>query len=121
VRTHLRFEDARPKVFDFVRKEIESGSRVFVVYPIIDPSEEIEARALTEYEEEVREALPGVAIDVLHGRLERTRQEEAISAFRDGSVQVLLATTVVEVGIDVPEASVMIIDMVSARLRGMLV
>jgi ATP-dependent DNA helicase RecG len=110
VETHLRFQDSRPKIFEFVRREVEAGNRVFIVYPVIDPSEEIEAAALTENEEEIRRALPGVGIDVLHGRLDRSRQEEAIAAFRDGSVQVLLATTVVEVGIDVPEASVMIIE-----------
>jgi ATP-dependent DNA helicase RecG len=110
VRTHLRFEDARSKVFEFVRKEITEGGRAFVVYPIIDASEEIEAAALTEHEEMVRDALPGVEVDVLHGRLDRARREEAISRFRDGSVQVLLATTVVEVGVDVPEASVMVIE-----------
>jgi ATP-dependent DNA helicase RecG len=110
VRTHLRFEDSRPKVIDFVRKEIEAGGRVFVVYPIIDSSDEIEAAALTEHEESVREALPEAEVEVLHGRLDRARREEAISRFRDGSVQVLLATTVVEVGVDVPEASVIIIE-----------
>ncbi len=110
VATHLRFADARARVFDFVRSEIDTGGRIFIVYPVIDPTDEIEAAALTEHEERVREALPGVEIEVLHGRLDRERREEAISRFRDGSVQVLLATTIVEVGVDVPEASVMIIE-----------
>jgi ATP-dependent DNA helicase RecG len=110
VRTHLRFEDSRPKVIEFLREEIAAGGRAFVVYPIIDVSEEIEAAALTEHEESVRESLPGVEVEVLHGRLDQTRREEAISRFREGSVQVLLATTVVEVGVDVPEASVIIIE-----------
>lgn len=110
VRTHLRFEDSRPKVMDFVREEIAAGGRVFMVYPIIDLSEEIESAALTEHEESVRDALPGIEVEVLHGRLDRSRREEAISRFREGSAQVLLATTVVEVGVDVPEATVMIIE-----------
>ena len=110
VRTHLRFEDSRAKVLDFAREEIVSGGRVFVVYPIIDESQEIEAAALTEHEEAVREALPGVGVEVLHGRLDRTMREEAISRFREGSAQVLLATTVVEVGVDVAEASLIIIE-----------
>jgi ATP-dependent DNA helicase RecG len=110
VRTYLRFENSRPKVIDFVREEIGSGGRVFVVYPIIDASDEIEAAALTEHEETVREALPGVGVEVLHGRLDRAKREEAISRFREGSAQVLLATTVVEVGVDVPEASLIIIE-----------
>jgi ATP-dependent DNA helicase RecG len=110
VRTHIRSQDARSKVFDFVRREIEEGGRAYVIYPIIDASDEIEAAALTEREAEVRKALPGVGIEVLHGRLDQAAQELAISRFRDGSAQVLLATTVVEVGVDVPEASVMIIE-----------
>ena len=110
VRTHLRFEDSRPKVMDFLRQEIAAGGRAFVVYPMIDVSEEIDAAALTEHEESIREALPGVEVDLLHGRLDQARREEAISRFREGSVQVLLATTVVEVGVDVPEASMMVIE-----------
>ena len=110
VRTHLRSEDSRPKVVEFLREEISAGGRVFVVYPIIDVSDEIEAAALTEHEAQIREALPGVGVEVLHGRLDRAKRQEAISSFRDGSVQVLLATTVVEVGVDVPEASVMVIE-----------
>jgi ATP-dependent DNA helicase RecG len=110
VHTHLRFEDSRSRVMEFVLDEVAAGGRVFVVYPIIDVSEEIEATALTEHEESVREALPGVEVGVLHGRLDRARREEAISRFRDGSVQVLLATTVVEVGVDVPQATVIIIE-----------
>ena len=84
-RTHLRFEDSRQKVIAFTREEIASGGRAFVVYPIIDASEEIEAAALTEHEEAVREALPGVGVEVLHGRLDRVKREEAISRFREGS------------------------------------
>jgi ATP-dependent DNA helicase RecG len=110
VQTHLRFEDARAKVFEFVRREVDQGGRVFIVYPIIDASDELEAAALTEHEDGVRKALPGVEVAVLHGRLDRALREDAISRFRDGSVQVLLATTVVEVGVDVAEASVMIIE-----------
>jgi ATP-dependent DNA helicase RecG len=110
VKTHLRFEEARTRVFEFLRKEIDEGGRAFIVYPLIDASDELEASALTEHEDEVRRALPGVEMAVLHGRLDREAREKAISGFRDGSVQVLLATTVVEVGVDVPEASVMVIE-----------
>jgi ATP-dependent DNA helicase RecG len=110
VRTHLRSADARSKVFSFIRKEVAEGGRAFVVYPIIDASEEIEAEALTENVDEVRSSLPGVEIDVIHGRLDRDRREEAISRFRSGAVQVLLATSIVEVGMDIPEASVMVIE-----------
>jgi ATP-dependent DNA helicase RecG len=110
VETHLRSEEARHKVYEFIRNEVADGGRVFIVYPIIDASEELDAAALTEHEEAVRQSLPGIQVDILHGRLDRERREEAIRRFRDGSVQVLLATTVVEVGVDIPQASVMIIE-----------
>ncbi len=110
VRTVLRPSDARPRVFKFLRKEIADGGRVFVVYPLIDPSEEICAASLAEHEDEVRALLPGVEMGILHGRLSRPEREEVTARFRDGSVQVLLATTVVEVGVDVPEATAMVIE-----------
>jgi ATP-dependent DNA helicase RecG len=110
VRTHLRFQDSRSKVLDFVRQEIDEGGRVFVIFPMIDVSEEIEAASLSEHEAEMRRAFPDVGMEVLHGRMGRALQEQAISRFRDGTAQVLLATTVVEVGVDVPEATVMIIE-----------
>jgi ATP-dependent DNA helicase RecG len=110
VKTHLRFAESRTKVFEFVRSEVREGGRAFVVYPIIDASEDLEAAALTEREAEIRDALCGVEVEVLHGRLDKPSRELAIARFRDGSAQVLLATTVVEVGVDVPEASVMVIE-----------
>jgi len=110
VRTVLRPSDARRRVFEFLRKEIADGGRVFVVYPLIDASEEIDAAAIAEHEDEVRAFLPGVKMGILHGRLSRQEREEVAARFRDGSVQILLATTVVEVGVDVPEATAMVIE-----------
>jgi ATP-dependent DNA helicase RecG len=110
VSTYIRLSDARGRVFKFLRTEIADGGRAFVVYPIIDVSEEVQAAALTDHEIDVRRRLPGVEVGVLHGRLDRARREAVVSGFRDGSIQVLLATTVVEVGVDVPEASVMVIE-----------
>jgi ATP-dependent DNA helicase RecG len=110
VRTYLRTDEARAKVFGFLRSEIQRGGRVFIVYPLIDESDEVSAAALTENEDRVRSLLPGVDIAVVHGRLDREQREAETRRFRDGSVQVLLATTVIEVGVDVPEATVMVIE-----------
>ncbi|MCK5376213.1 MAG: ATP-dependent DNA helicase RecG, partial [Acidobacteria bacterium] len=110
VRTVLRPPSARRKVFDFLRSEIAEGGRVFVVYPVIDGVEDGGAASLNEFEEEARALLPGVSVGVLHGRLNREERDAVTTRFRDGSIQVLLATTVVEVGVDVPEASVMVIE-----------
>jgi ATP-dependent DNA helicase RecG len=110
VRTVQRAPSARDKVFEFLREEVARGGRSFVVYPLIDASEEVAAAALSEQEALVRSRLPGVGIGVLHGRLTRAQQEAVSAKFRDGSIQVVLATSVVEVGVDVPEATVMVIE-----------
>jgi len=110
VRTVQRAPSARDRVFEFLREEVSRGGRSFVVYPLIDASEEVAAAALSEQEALVRNRLPGVKIGVLHGRLTRAQQEAVSAKFRDGSIQVVLATSVVEVGVDVPEATVMVIE-----------
>jgi ATP-dependent DNA helicase RecG len=110
VRTEVRTEKARGKVFEFLRTEIAEGGRAYIVYPLIDSSDELPAAALADHETEVRRLLPDAAVGTVHGRLSRDERETVTSAFREGSVQVLLATTVIEVGVDVPEASVMIVE-----------
>jgi ATP-dependent DNA helicase RecG len=110
VRTVLRPQSARGRVLDFVRQEVAEGGRAFVVYPVIDAGEEASAAALLEHESGVRERLAGVPVGIVHGRMSREQREEVTAAFRQGTVQVLLTTTIVEVGIDVPEATVMVIE-----------
>ncbi len=110
VRTEIRDDAARARLYRFVREEVRRGGRVFVVYPLIEASDAIDARAVTDYAETVRRDLPGVRLGILHGRMDPAERDRVLDAFRTGEVEVLLATTVVEVGIDVPEASVMIIE-----------
>ncbi len=110
VRTERRSEKARARVFEFLRGEIAAGGRVYIVYPLIDASEEIPAAALADHEDDVRRLLPGVEVGTVHGRLSRDEREKVTAGFREGLVQVLLATTVIEVGVDVPEATVMVIE-----------
>jgi ATP-dependent DNA helicase RecG len=110
VRTVVRPQTARKKVFEFLRGEVKEGGRAFVVCPMIDESEDAAATSLRELEDEVRSLLPGIAVGVLHGRLTAAERETVATSFRQGTLQVLLATTVIEVGVDVPEASVMVIE-----------
>jgi len=110
VRTVIRSAPARPRLVAFLRKEIASGGRAFIVYPLIDPSTKVAARALEEHREEMRRALGDVRVGVLHGRVSRDDREVVYGQFRSGEIQVLLATTVVEVGVDVPEATVMVVE-----------
>ena len=94
-----------------VRKEVEAGHQAFVVCPLVDESERIQARSATEEYERLRvEVLDGLRLGLLHGQMRSSEKEQAMDAFRRGDVDVLVATTVVEVGVDVPNATVMVIE-----------
>jgi len=110
VTTAIRPASAFPKVFAFLRDELAAGGRAFLVYPTIEGREDPGLPALEQRAAEVAAALPGVALGVVHGRMARAEREEVTQRFRQGDVQVLLTTTVVEVGIDVPEASVVVVE-----------
>jgi len=110
VRTVLRTPEARPRLIAFLRREIEDGGRVFWVFPVIEGTEAGEIPALLEHEARLRADLAPARVGVVHGRLSTPEREAASAAFRRGDLDVLLSTTVVEVGLDVPAASVMVIE-----------
>ncbi|NWG00456.1 MAG: ATP-dependent DNA helicase RecG [Thermoanaerobaculaceae bacterium] len=110
VRTVLREDTARPRLFEFLRGEIAQGGQVYWVFPLVEESEKLSLRAVESHARAVRAALPGVRIAVVHGRLAPAERQETMAAFARGEVQVLCATTVIEVGVDVPSASVMVIE-----------
>ena len=111
VTTAVRPESARDRVFEFARAQLEAGRQVYVVYPLIETSEKIDLKAATVmYEALVAGPFAGCRVALLHGRVPADEREAIMREFRDGSIQVLVATTVIEVGIDVGNASVMIIE-----------
>jgi len=110
IRTEVREMTARERIFRFLRSEIEAGGQCYIVYPLIEASDKLNAAALEEHETGVRNALGGVEVGVLHGRLGREDREVVADRFRRGELKVILATTVIEVGVDVPAASVMVIE-----------
>jgi ATP-dependent DNA helicase RecG len=110
VRTEIRRSAARGRVLDFVRREIADGGQAYIVCPLIEPSPSWPAVSLEEIEPVVRAALPEVPVAVLHGRMDREQRERIAKLFREGEIKALLATTVIEVGVDVPRASIMIIE-----------
>ena len=112
----LRFTEEhalfRQTVRDLVQKEIRAGRQAYVVSPAIDPSEEgkVNLRDLQAMEALLRSRLPEAAIEVVHGRLKPGEFAERMARFVSGEAQLLLATTVIEVGVDVPNATVMVVD-----------
>ncbi|MCG6963754.1 MAG: ATP-dependent DNA helicase RecG [Acidobacteria bacterium] len=110
VRTVVRRRSDSDRLWRFVAREVADGGRVYVVFPLIDASGGLEAESLHENLEDMERRLSGARIGVLHGRMKRSEQEGVYEAFRQGRVQVLLSTTVIEVGVDVREATVMIIE-----------
>jgi ATP-dependent DNA helicase RecG len=111
IRTLLRSASARRDVVQLLRRELDAGRQAYVVYPLVEESEKLEdVRAATQATDEWRQALPGISVGLLHGRMRSAEKEEAMAAFTAGALQVLVATTVIEVGVDVPNATVMVIE-----------
>ncbi|MCX6012618.1 MAG: ATP-dependent DNA helicase RecG, partial [Chloroflexi bacterium] len=103
--------EKRGKAYDFVREQIKSGRQAFVVCPLIDESEAIDAKAaVTEYNRLSTEIYPEFHLGLLHGRMSPNDKDEVMTKFRQGELNVLVSTSVVEVGIDVPNATVMLIE-----------
>ena len=111
VKTSLRSPDRRPGVYDFVRSEIAAGRQAYIVYPLVDDSEKVDLLSATrEYERLANEVFTKERVGLIHGQLAGQEKDRVMRDFLAGDLDVLVATTVIEVGIDVPNASVMIIE-----------
>ena len=110
IETHLTSEPHLNGVWGGVRREVEAGHQAYVVYPVIEESKLELKAAMEEYERLSREVFPKYKLGLLHGRLSSEEKEEVMQRFRKNEVQILVATTVVEVGVDVPNATVMVIE-----------
>jgi ATP-dependent DNA helicase RecG len=111
VQTAMRRESSRGRVFSFLDQQIEQGRQAYVVYPVIEESEKTDLKAATTMYEMIKSgALKNRRVGLLHGRIPAEERDATMRAFRDGQIDVLVATTVIEVGIDVPNATVMVIE-----------
>ncbi len=111
VGTYWRPESARRQVYDhLMRTEVPAGRQGYVVCPLIEESDKLQAQAATEWYERLKAQYPDVRLGLLHGRLRPAEKEAVMEAFRAGEIQVLVTTTVIEVGVDVPNATMMIIE-----------
>ena len=103
--------ERRNEAYGFVRKEIRNGRQAFVICPLIEESDAVEARAATdEYERLSTEVFPDLKLGLLHGRMTPGEKDEVMGRFRNGDTDILVSTAVVEVGIDVPNATVMVVE-----------
>jgi ATP-dependent DNA helicase RecG len=111
VKTYLRYEDDREKVYSFVREEIKKGRQVYIVYPIIEESEKLDLKSAEKHYEILKtEIFPDLRVGLVHGRMFWYEIDETIEDFKNKSLDILVTTTVIEVGIDIPNATVMIIE-----------
>lgn len=112
VQTIHQFDSSRLKVFGFMREQIHKGRQIYVVYPLIKESETLDLKDLTDgYESIIREfPLPQYSVSIVHGQMKASDKEYEMQRFVNGQTQIMVATTVIEVGIDVPNASVMVIE-----------
>ncbi|MCC6810804.1 MAG: ATP-dependent DNA helicase RecG [Deltaproteobacteria bacterium] len=110
VKTELVRETKREQLHQKMQKQLEEGRQIYVVYPLVEESEKVDLKDATRMAEEIRAAFPSHVVDLLHGRMPSEEKERVMRRLAAGETHVLVATTVIEVGIDVPNASVMVIE-----------
>jgi ATP-dependent DNA helicase RecG len=111
VKTKVFFEKERPRVYEIVRKEIVKGNQVFIVYPLVTESEALDLKDATRMAEHLqKDVFPELRIGLVHGRMKGPEKDGIMKAFNDRQLDILVSTTVIEVGIDIPQASLMVIE-----------
>ncbi len=110
IQTMHFFENRRQQVNNFLRQQMEKGTQVYVVYPLIAESEKMDLKNLEEGFRHITEAFPDVKVSMVHGKMKPAIKESAMQSFKSGETKIMVATTVIEVGVDVPNASVMVIE-----------
>lgn len=110
VATIHQYENRRAPLYDFIRKQIDGGRQAYIVFPLIQESEKIDLQNLEDGYERIKTAFPDYSICKVHGKMKAAEKDEQMQLFVTGKAQILVATTVIEVGVNVPNASVMIIE-----------
>jgi ATP-dependent DNA helicase RecG len=110
VKTALRTDAARTKIYDFIRSECAAGRQAYVIYPVIDESERADLKAATTMAAKLAKVFEDCRVGLVHGRMKAEERDVTMRDFRDNKVNILVATSVIEVGIDVANATVMLIE-----------
>jgi ATP-dependent DNA helicase RecG len=109
--TKLAYDNRRAETYDLIRRELQAGHQAYVVYPLIDESEKMDLRAATVMAEHLQhDIFAEFRLGLLHGRLKSDEKEHIMRMFSVGELQILVSTTVIEVGVDVPNATVMLVE-----------
>lgn len=110
IRTLVKADSRRDEVYAMIRDEIKRGRQVYVIYPLVEESEKIDLKAATAMAEELTRVFPEFTVALLHGRMKGDEKEQVMRAFAGGALQLLVSTTVVEVGVDVANATLMVVE-----------
>jgi len=111
IQTTAKPESRRDDIYQFVRRELDAGRQVYVIYPLVEESEKVDVKAATEMADALsHDVFPQYRVGLLHGRMKSDVKDRTMRAFAAGEIQVLVSTTVVEVGVDVANATVMIVE-----------
>jgi ATP-dependent DNA helicase RecG len=110
IKTVHQYDAHRLQVFEFLRTQIALGRQIYIVYPLIDESEKLDLKHLVDGYESIARAFPEIPVSILHGKMKSEAKDFEMGRFKKGETKIMVATTVIEVGVDVPNASVMVIE-----------
>jgi ATP-dependent DNA helicase RecG len=111
IQTIVKPESRREEIYDFIRKQLDTGRQAYVIYPLVEESAKVDLKAATEMADHLaQEVFPAYRVALLHGRLKQDAKDRVMGAFVRGEYQILVSTTVVEVGVDVSNATVMLVE-----------
>jgi len=111
VRTLVKPESRRDEIYDLIRQELDAGRQAYIIYPLVEESEKVDLKSATEMADHLQgEVFPAYRVALLHGRMKQDAKDHVMHAFAAGRIHLLVSTTVVEVGVDVPNASVMVVE-----------
>ena len=110
VKTAVRPQKKHEEIYDFVEKELQDGGQAYVVYPLVEESEKMDLKDATKGFEKLQKRFSDFEVGLLHGRMDSDEKDDVMQKFINNEIQVLVSTTVIEVGVDVPNASIMIVE-----------
>jgi ATP-dependent DNA helicase RecG len=111
VRTLVKPESRRDEIYDLIRTELDAGRQAYIIYPLVEGSEKVDLKSATEMADHLQaEIFPAYRVALLHGRMKQDAKDHVMHSFAAGNIHLLVSTTVVEVGVDVPNASVMVVE-----------